>query len=31
LSRPLFAALSGVFVLVRAVSRPIRRLARPRR
>jgi glycosyltransferase involved in cell wall biosynthesis len=31
LSRPLFAALSGVFVLVRAVSRPIRSLARPRR
>jgi glycosyltransferase involved in cell wall biosynthesis len=31
LSRPLFVALSGVFVLVRAVSRPIRMLARPRR
>jgi glycosyltransferase involved in cell wall biosynthesis len=31
LSRPLFTAVSGVFVLVRAVTRPIRRLARPRR
>ncbi|HEY2180647.1 MAG TPA: glycosyltransferase [Solirubrobacteraceae bacterium] len=31
LSRPLFGALSGVFVLVRAGLRPIRMLARPRR
>lgn len=30
LSRPLFGALSGVFVLVRAVVRLIRKLARPR-
>ncbi len=28
LSRPLFAVVSGVFVLMRALSRPIRRLAR---